>query len=88
MHEALYLPGLDRLLQKVPNATNLRQHLVASHTSTEDVGRIAAEAGVKTVVLTHLVPGDMPSVTDEMWAADVKKHFRGRVVVGRDLMEI
>ena len=41
-----------------------------------------------TVVLTHFVPGDMPSITDEMWAAGVKKHFRGRVVVGRDLLEI
>ena len=27
-------------------------------------------------------------VTDEMWAADVRKSFDGEVVVGRDLMEI
>jgi len=88
VHEALYVPGIDALLKKVPNASNLRQHLLASHTTTEDVGRVAAEAGVKTVVLTHFVPGDMPSVTDEMWAAGVKKHFKGRVVVGSDLLEI
>jgi ribonuclease BN (tRNA processing enzyme) len=88
VHEALYVPGIDALLKKVPNASNLRQHLLASHTTTEDVGRVAAEAGVKTVVLTHLVPGDMPSITDAMWAAGVKKHFKGRVVVGRDLLEI
>jgi ribonuclease BN (tRNA processing enzyme) len=43
---------------------------------------------VKTLVLSHLVPGDDPAITDEMWAADVRKHFKGRIVVGRDLLEI
>jgi ribonuclease BN (tRNA processing enzyme) len=88
VHEALSLPGVDVLADKIGNASNLKQHLLASHTTTEDVGRIAAEAGVSTVVLTHLVPGDMDTITEAMWAAGVKKHFGGRVIVGRDLLEI
>jgi ribonuclease BN (tRNA processing enzyme) len=72
----------------VPNATTLREHLLASHSVTEDVGRMAAAAGVKTVVLTHLVPSDDASITDEMWAEGVRKHFSGQVIVGRDLLEI
>lgn len=88
VHEALYLPGLDRLLAKTPNAERLREHIIAAHTATEDVGRVAAAAGVKTVVLSHLVPGDDPSISDDDWTAGVRKHFAGEVIVGRDLMEI
>jgi ribonuclease BN (tRNA processing enzyme) len=66
----------------------LRAHLMAAHTLPEDVGRIAARAGVGTLVLSHFVPGDDPSITDEQWSDDVRKHFKGRIVVGRDLMEI
>lgn len=88
VHEVMYLPGLDNLLKRVPNASTLREHLLASHTVTEDVGRVAAAAGVKTLVLSHLVPGDDPSIADEQWTEGVRKHYSGRIVVGRDLMEI
>src|SRR5215217_3274810 len=88
VHEVMYLPAIEALVQRLPNASRLREHIVASHTSTEDVGRIAAEAGVKTLVLTHFVPGDDASITDEQWSADVRKHFKGQIIVGRDLMEI
>ena len=88
VHEALYLPGLEALLRRVPDAARLREHLVASHTTPEDAGRIAAEAGVSTLVLSHLVPGDDPSITDEQWAAGARRFFKGRIVVGRDLMEV
>jgi ribonuclease BN (tRNA processing enzyme) len=43
---------------------------------------------VKTLVMSHLVPGDDPSITDEMWTEGVRKHYSGAVVVGRDLLEI
>lgn len=88
VHEAMYLPGLDALVKRVPNASRLREHLLASHTLTEDVGRIAHASGVGTLVLSHLVPGDDPTITDEMWAEGVRKHFSGRIIVGSDLMEI
>ena len=88
VHEVLYPPGLDKLLARVPNAITLRQHLVDSHTVPEDVGRVAAQAQVKTVVLSHLVPGDDPDITDDMWSEGVRKHFKGQVIVGKDLMEI
>ena len=88
VHEVMYLPGIDSLLKRVPNAPRLRQHLMTSHTTTEDVGRIAAQAQVKTLVLSHFVPGDDPSITDEQWAEGVRKYFKGRIIVGKDLMEI
>jgi len=88
VHEAMYLPGVDRLAARVPNHPGLKQHLLASHTSAEDAGRVAQEAGVKLLVLSHLVPADDPGVTDEMWIAAARVHFRGPVIVGRDLLEI
>jgi len=88
VHEVMYLPGIETLLKRVPNAERLRQHLIASHSTTEDVGKVAALAGVQTLVLSHFVPGDDPSITDELWTEGVRKHFRGRIIVGKDLMEI
>jgi len=72
----------------VPNASTLKQHLIDSHTSAEDCGRVAQAAGVKTLVLSHFVPADDPAVTDQMWIDAARAHFRGTVVIGKDLMEI
>ncbi|HEU4509271.1 MAG TPA: MBL fold metallo-hydrolase, partial [Pyrinomonadaceae bacterium] len=51
VHEVMYLPALDTLIRRLPNAKRLREHLLASHTLPEDVGKIAAQAEVKTLVL-------------------------------------
>ncbi|MCU7518563.1 MAG: MBL fold metallo-hydrolase [Ignavibacteria bacterium] len=88
VHEVLYLPGVENLIRRLPDARRLREHLLASHTRTEDVGRIAARAGVKTLVLTHFVPGDDPSITDEQWTEGIRKYFKGQIIVGKDIMEI
>jgi ribonuclease BN (tRNA processing enzyme) len=88
VHEAMYLPAVDRLVARVPNAATLREHLLASHTSAEDCGRVAAAAGVKTLVLSHFVPPDDASTTEQMWLDAARQHFRGTIIVGRDLMEI
>jgi ribonuclease BN (tRNA processing enzyme) len=88
VHEALWVAAVDRLVATVPNATTLKEHIIASHTSAEDCGRIAATAGVKTLVLSHFVPGDDPTITGQMWIDAARKHFRGTVVLGTDLLEI
>jgi ribonuclease BN (tRNA processing enzyme) len=88
VHEVMYLPGVDALVSRLPNAKRLREHLMAAHTLPEDVGRVAAQAGVKTLVLSHFVPGDDASITDDQWSEGVRKHFNGRVIVGKDLLEI
>jgi ribonuclease BN (tRNA processing enzyme) len=88
VHEIMHPAGLERLLKRVPNPDKLREHLIASHTWPEDVGKVATAAGVKTLVLSHFVPGDDPSISDEAWTEGVKKHYGGRVVVGKDLMEV
>lgn len=59
----------------------LYQHLIQAHTVIEDVGPIAQEAGVGTLVLSHLVPGNRP---DEVWEA-CGEGFDGRLIIGHDL---
>lgn len=59
----------------------LYQHLLQAHTLKTEVGPIAAEAGVGTLVLSHLVPVVQP---ESVWAA-CAKGFDGQLVVGRDL---
>jgi ribonuclease BN (tRNA processing enzyme) len=88
VHEAMWLPAIDRLADSEPGAATLKKHIIASHTSAEDAGRVAAAAGVKTLVLSHFVPSDDASITSEMWAAAARAHFNGRVIVGKDLMEV
>jgi len=88
VHEVMYLPGIEALIKRLPEAGRLREHLIAAHTLPEDVGKVADRAGVKTLVLSHFVPGDDPTITDEQWAEGARKHFKGRIIVGKDLMEI
>jgi ribonuclease BN (tRNA processing enzyme) len=88
VHECMYLPAVDRLVAKTRNGATLKKHLLDSHTTTEDVGRIAAAASVKVLVMSHFVPGDDPLVTDDDWTEDVKKNFAGKIVVAKDLMEL
>jgi len=88
VHEIIHLGGLDRLLKRNPNAATLREHLLASHSVPEDVGKVAAAARVKTLVLSHLVPSDDPALTDADWMEGVRMHYSGQVIVGRDLMEL
>ena len=88
VHEVMYLPALEKLVAGEPGARRLREHLLASHTTTAQVGEVATRAGVKTLVLNHFVPGGDPALTDAVWRDAVEPHFKGRLVVGRDLMEL
>src|SRR6185436_11899714 len=73
-----------------PAGESIGRHVLETHSSTEDVGRMAAEAKVKTVVLNHLVggPGQRGGSIDDAFIPDVKKHFSGEVIVGADQMKI
>jgi ribonuclease BN (tRNA processing enzyme) len=88
VHSVMYPPAIDRLVARVPNAAALKASILAHQTSAEDAGRIAQAAGVKTLVLSHFVPADDPTVTEALWAEAAQRRFRGRVIVGRDLLEI
>lgn len=86
VHEVIYPPAIDAIVAR-SNGRTLRQHLVNSHTSVEDVGKVAQAARVRTLVLSHLVPSD-GQVSDERWHELASRGYDGEVIVGRDLMRI
>lgn len=57
------------------------RHFMEDHVSPEEVGKMAAAANVKKVVISHYPAG--PS--DDGYLNGVKKHFKGEVVVAKDL---
>jgi ribonuclease BN (tRNA processing enzyme) len=64
---------------------DIMAHMRADHTSAEDAGPIARDAGLKTLVLSHIGP---PFIRDEAWQVGAGKHFRGEIIVGHDLAVI
>jgi ribonuclease BN (tRNA processing enzyme) len=65
--------------------TRIKRQMAEGHLSTEDVGKLAARAAVKAVVLSHLTwKADDDYST---WADEVKKHFSGPVLIAKDLKE-
>ena len=88
VHEALYVPAVDRLVARVSNAAALKRSILSHHTPVEEAGRVAGAAGVKKLVLSHFIPADDPTVTDQMWLEGARVHFSGEVILGRDLLEL
>jgi ribonuclease BN (tRNA processing enzyme) len=87
VHEVIDVDRLFERLSRLPNSDAVRNHLSAAHSSPEQVGAVATRAGVRRLVLSHLVPGD-GDPTDEEWVARVRPHFDGEIVCGADLDEL
>jgi len=63
------------------------RHMHEEHVTPEEVGRLAAQAGVKTVVMTHLSPSPDPNDDFARYAIAAKKHFSGPILIAKDLMK-
>jgi ribonuclease BN (tRNA processing enzyme) len=61
-------------------------HMTQEHITPEEAGRMAAEADVKTLVMSHLPPTVNPEDNFQRYVDAAKKHFSGRIVVAKDLM--
>lgn len=88
VHSAFYAPAVDRLVARVANAATLKRSIIEGQTSAEDAGRVAQAAGVKTLVLSHLIPADDPEVSEQMWIDAARPHFSGSIVIAKDLLEL
>jgi len=87
VHEVVSREFWDR--PGAPQPPAVVRHILASHTDAPDVGRVAAAAGVGTLVLSHFVPTEGPGApTDEQWIAGARRHFKGKIVVAKDLLEL
>jgi ribonuclease BN (tRNA processing enzyme) len=89
VHEVIDLNAIEKSLRtNMPPGRfeALMNHMRTEHSTAEEVGQVAREAGVKLVVLSHIVQG-RGGTNDASYIADVKKSYSGAVVVGKDLME-
>ncbi len=75
--EMLVVPGV-RSAETVANVASY-------HTLSDEVGKIAAEAEVKALALTHFVP---PAADRDALLAEVARDFAGPLVLAEDLLRI
>lgn len=86
VHEVIAQQWVEQLLPapRTPAQEGLFQHLLISHTTIEQVGPIAEEAGVRKLVLNHIIPGDWPARVFRR----AQRGFSGRLIVGQDLDQV
>ncbi len=63
------------------------QDILDYHSTIQDAAATATDGGVKTLVLTHLVPAPAPGTEGE-WVAEAREGFAGDVVVAADLTTV
>ena len=86
VHEVIAQEWVEELLPepRTPAQEGAYQHLINAHTTIQEVGPIAEEAGVRTLVLNHLTPGNWPV---HGWRL-AGRRFSGRLTIGQDLDQI
>ncbi len=84
VHEAMLEEGVERLVARTGNGARLKEHLFASHSFAEEAGCIASNAGVKRLVLNHLIPADDPAIGEADWIDAVRKSWTGDLTIARD----
>lgn len=83
VHEVIDEEWIEILAETgVPSA--LIEHLNSVHTKIGEVGGVAEDCGVRTLVLNHIVPGNAPVGH----LVKAKQNFSGELIIGRDLMQI
>jgi ribonuclease BN (tRNA processing enzyme) len=93
--EAQYLPGMREVLNGAvkagrfdkETADDLFKSVSGNALTVEQAGEVAQAAGVKTLVLSHFVPGN-GAVPDQVFVDEARKAFSGEIIAGRDLLEI
>lgn len=93
IHEAMNGPLLRGVLGGMrstnPRQAGMLEDLMDYHTTAIEVAEIAAEAGVKKVALTHLVPSIPPQDGPEKaFVRGMSDIYSGPIIVGRDGMKI
>lgn len=72
-----------------PRRGEMLEDMMTHHASTLDVAAIARDAGVKQLVLTHLVPSIAPTdAAERVFVQGMSAVYSGPILVGRDGMKI
>jgi ribonuclease BN (tRNA processing enzyme) len=63
------------------------RHMHEEHVTPEDIGKMAAKAGVKAVVMSHLGPTVDPHDNYARYVDEAKKYYSGPITIATDLMK-
>lgn len=89
VHEAMLTEGVDAVVARTANGDErLRTHILRSHTSAADAGRVARAAGVKLLALNHFVPDGIPGFGETDWRQATEATWDGALILGRDGVKI
>ena len=84
LHEVIDLPSILATFPEGPTREGIELHLRESHTPFAEVGKVAAAAGVKTLVLHHIVPNTPGTADLAAMEAAVRRDFAGTVHIAED----
>ncbi|MFS2214123.1 MBL fold metallo-hydrolase [Telluria sp. Tellsp104] len=68
-----------------PEYQGIMKHLSTHHLSPVQLGELAAQAGVKRVVVTHLAPGTTDKALIEGYVRGIHSKFNGPATIANDL---
>jgi ribonuclease BN (tRNA processing enzyme) len=89
VHEVMYVQAM--IDSGFPST--FANFLHAVHTDVTEVGKIADEAGVGRLALSHIIPINPttaygPTLSDSQWTRPIRADFAGPITVGADLMRL
>lgn len=90
--EVIDVPGAIAFASKFMSTTpgsleKIAEHMRAEHLPSEDLGKLAKKARVKSLILTHFAPGGDAETTVEQYTAGIRRNYPGPLFAGRDMME-
>jgi ribonuclease Z len=89
VHESYNKNWVLASVDQNPENEGVLKSAMLKHTSTIEVSKIAKDAGVKHLVLTHHVPSPLPlKKIEQQYISGMSKIFSGKITIARDLMEI
>ncbi len=89
MNKDMLRSNLETIKGLNPRMEAMGEDIMEYHADRMEVARIAQEAGVEKLVLTHLVPSIPPEETMEtLFTQGMEEIYTGTVITGRDGMNI
>lgn len=91
IHEALAAHMIAQIVRRLEalrqsRLAQLAGDVIEYHTTPVQAAEIAKHAGVRMLVLTHLVPAPTNAIVQRLFLQDVSEAWNGKVVVGEDGM--
>ena len=88
VHEALIPEYIDKIVTKTGLSSKLKNHLKNSHTTIDEVLKIAKLSKCKKLVINHLIPNDNTLNQRKEWLKKVKNKIDTEIIVGKDKLRV